>query len=36
MPTEKLVDYFMDQKINLDIDKQKFDRALTEASRVFL
>jgi len=36
MPTEKLLDYFLEQKINLDIDKQKFDLALTEANRVFL
>lgn len=35
MPTEKLLDYFIEQKIDLEIDKQAFDLALREANRIF-
>lgn len=36
MPTEKLVSYFEDEKIDLGLDRKEFDQALTLVSEVFM
>ena len=36
MPTEKLLDYFMEKKLNLHLDKSSFKNALNATTNVFL